>query len=250
MRQVLSLPPITHLDLIFELHDNTPTKRNQNQKSRKQEQKPKPSPKWAESGRIGDAQLALIALTELPRLFGPGNETLINSIHDHAKCNQFLTQLGKKAGLRSWFAIPPIFPKDWADMMEAWIGTVTKERSLYSEDSIPEVRAFLRRQWAEHYKPLLFYSTFLTFICTPKAPDDGIVMQEISLPDDELLKKILLPKGKRDPVRVGFSAISKTQFDGNGRPFSAFGISERDAKSNLRTKLTIGTIHSLCGAFC
>ena len=90
---------------------------------------------------------------------GEENFGLIKVLKEHAKSNPFLMQLGKHYKLDEWVRIRPrLYPKHWADLMEAWIGAVirhlrdalnqldTSKDKLGLPDTIVEKTAYIYRK--------------------------------------------------------------------------------------------------------
>ena len=106
-------------------------------------------------------------------------------------------QLGKHYKLDEWVRIRPTsYPKQWADLMEAWIGALIKERTLYdANDPLKDLNIFLERLLTIRYRKLEEY--FVDDINshyseekvewrnkntrTVEVPDDSLVAQTVHL---------------------------------------------------------------------
>lgn len=120
----------------------------------------KKKPHWSDLEIIGDAHLLWRARMELRRICGEENWHLVKLLEDHAKGNPFLAQVGKHYKLDEWVrACPRLkYPKDWADLVEAWIGAIIRERLLFDEnDSLEELNEFFSRLWRLRYRSLNEY---------------------------------------------------------------------------------------------
>jgi dsRNA-specific ribonuclease len=117
---------------------------------------PKKKDHWRELETIGDAYLNSQIHELLVKMCGEENFGLIKVLKEHAKSNPFLVQLGKHYKLDEWVRIRPRhYPKHWADLMEAWIGAVIKERTLYdAKDPLEDLELFLEGLLTIRYRKL------------------------------------------------------------------------------------------------
>lgn len=101
----------------------------------------------------GDGFLSLISRTKLPRILGRRNHRLVKVLVDHAKSNEFLINVGKAYRLDKWMLAGPVHETDkqWADMVEIWLGAAIDERDLWQE-STGDASLFLVQLWEMRYR--------------------------------------------------------------------------------------------------
>jgi hypothetical protein len=149
---VPELPILTDPSLLDEFWDNcwNPPKENL---------EPKKKDHWRELETIGDAYLNMQVHRLLVKMCGEDNFNLVKVLKEHAISNPFLMQLGKHYKLDEWVRIRPCFhPKQWADLLEAWIGAVVRERTLYdAKDLLEELDLFLSGLLTIRYRKLQEY---------------------------------------------------------------------------------------------
>jgi len=124
-----------------------------------EKQEPKKKDHWRDLETIGDAYLNVQVHELLVKMCGKDNYGLVKVLAEHAKSNHFLAQMGKHYKLDEWVRIQPCFhPKQWADLMEAWIGAVIKERTMYdAADPLEDLNLFLCRLLTIRYRKLEEY---------------------------------------------------------------------------------------------
>ena len=148
---------------------------------------------WKDLEWIGDAHLMLQARLKLRRICGEENWNVLTVLEEHAKGNPLFAQVGKHFKLDEWVRISPSHPKDWADLAEAWIGAVVKERFLYDEtDPLEELNSFLYRLWIIRYRDLKEYFIGTAGLLNNKDVEVEILGQrEVIVPGDALMRSII-----------------------------------------------------------
>lgn len=186
------LPPLTDPNLLHLYWDNF---WDAHKSTEGKELDPKKKPPFRDLELIGDAHLLLQARLQLRRMCGDQNWHMVKLLEEHAKGNPFLAQVGMHYKLNEWVRVPPCSsrPKEWADLVEAWIGAVMKERLLYDEnDCFEELNWFLGRIWEIRYRGLKEY--FLAVGATGSNEDIGMEIIEerpVVVPGDELVATVV-----------------------------------------------------------
>jgi dsRNA-specific ribonuclease len=148
---------------------------------------------WKDLEWIGDAHLMLQARLKLRWICGEENWNVLTVLEEHAKGNPFFAQVGKYFKLDEWVRISPSHPKDWADLAEAWIGAVVKERFLYDEtDPLEELNSFLYRLWIIRYRDLKEYFIGAARLLNNEDVEVEILhKREVKVPGDALMRDVI-----------------------------------------------------------
>lgn len=101
----------------------------------------------------GRRVISITSRTKLPRLLGRRNHRLVKVLVDHAKSNEFLINVGKAYQLDKWALVGPVHETDkqWADMVETWLGAAIDERDLWQESKC-DASLFLVQLWEMRYR--------------------------------------------------------------------------------------------------
>jgi hypothetical protein len=188
------LPPVGDCELLFDIWENVTTIETSSKTVALK------GIRYATLGRLGDAWIRILSLELLPRIFGPNNDSLITLLQNHANSNKFFDQIAQHYGLDKRVNNPPEKELDSgrkkgaADILEAWIGSHIKELQLYYQgDPLHEVRSFFNQLWSLRYRDLKVYASHAYIL--KNAFDDvqaqGVRIENISWPDDDLLKRNL-----------------------------------------------------------
>jgi hypothetical protein len=177
------------LDYIWDNHLEPTTKKTERLDAKK-------TPHFRDLELIGDAYLLWQARIQLRKICGEENWHLVKLLEEHAKGNTLLVQIGKHYMLDEWVQTRPSAKrlKDWADLVEAWIGAVIKERLLGDEDDrLEELGLFIEQIWRLRYRGLKDY---FIGICNVKKKggnyDVEIVGERtVAAPGDELMARIV-----------------------------------------------------------
>jgi hypothetical protein len=119
---------------------------------------------------------------------GEENWHIVKVLEEHAKGNAFLVQIGKFYKLDEWVKTPPARLKDWADLVEAWIGAVIKEMRLFDEnDHLEDLNFFIAQIWRIRYRNLKEY--FIGFQGESHDSDNDIKVdsQPVKVPGDAII---------------------------------------------------------------
>ncbi len=141
---------------------------------------PKKKDHWRELETIGDAYLNVQVHRLHVKMCGKDNFGLVKVLQEHVKSNPFLMQLGKHYKLDEWVHIRPcFFPKQWADLMEAWIGAVVTERTLYDgNDPLEDLNLFLGGLLTIRYRNLEeYFMDDVNFGCPERRWNGGARIQ-------------------------------------------------------------------------
>ena len=182
------LPAVTDPKILDSFWDNT------EEDSESSKSKGKPPPKkahWRDLELIGDAHLLWQVRTELRQICGETNWHLVKVLEEHAKGNAFLVQVGKFYKLDEWVKTRPSCFKDWADLVEAWIGAVIKEKRLFDEkDPLEYLNFFVARIWRIRYRNLKEY--FIGFHGVSRDGDNDVKFlkpRAVKVPGDPTIRR-------------------------------------------------------------
>jgi len=154
---------------------------------------------------------------------GKDNFGLVKVLKEHAKGNAFLVQLGKHYKLDEWVRIRPCFyPKQWADLMEAWIGALIQERTLYdANDPLEDLNIFLERLLTIRYRNLeeYFLDDANIYSSEEKVEWRSKYTRPVEVPGDSLMARTVhLNITSRI---IGYQAVGTLSLTRNGDGFTA-----------------------------
>ena len=182
---------------------------------------------------------------------------MVKLLEEHAKGNPFLAQVGMHYQLNEWVRVPPrpSHPKDWADLVEAWIGAVMKDRLLYDEDDcFEELKCFLGRLWEIRYRDLNGY--FLDVGSMEKERDvvkvDILEKGPVVVPGDQLMNTVV--DVTSTARTIGYQVTVRVPCQGtlleDGIIIKGFGYSVEEAEEIAISKAAIikkgGTLSQFC----
>jgi hypothetical protein len=138
--------------------------------------------------KMGDAVLKMMAMEELPKIFGRRNYEVITIILDHAVSNIWLRAVVEHYKIQRWVRVPPNpqqGAKPMANIFEAWVGAHVLELQQYDSGyPLTELRHFLNRLWSLRYrdlKPFVYNATTNGIHFPPANAANEVLQRSVTL---------------------------------------------------------------------
>lgn len=139
--------------------------------------------------------------------------------------------------IEAWTKHEPRESKDWADILEAWVGAVLEDHETWNESApLSELKLFMRDIWRVRYRKLEQYGMQLRTKSVMKTERyqkvKGSLSTKIVFPADELIKNVLFPRNTLRSTRLGW--LYKIVNENGGVEMTAFSQeSDQDARKRL-----------------